>query len=242
MLQTIAGYASLDGDHETAETNAGGSCTEVLGRLRQPTLEGRVREGDQFGFYKHLKGMDVEGKRTSHSQYIKYKGGRLLRENAFIHDRWVRWFDKLLNTKLSTLDPSIVDALVQCPPSRQLDDVPSWYEVKEAICLLANRKAVRPDGLPAELLKVSADEGELNTFGKFHDIIVAVWRGGGVPQQWKEATIKVLHEKNDRTECGNYRDISPVAHDGEVLLKVIAGHLSDYIILRMLQHFAGRTV
>ena len=27
-------------------------------------LQGRVREGDQFGFYKHLKGMDVEGKIT----------------------------------------------------------------------------------------------------------------------------------------------------------------------------------
>ena len=27
-------------------------------------LEGRIREGDQFGFYKHLKGMDVEGKIT----------------------------------------------------------------------------------------------------------------------------------------------------------------------------------
>ena len=27
-------------------------------------LEVRIREGDQFGFYKHLKEMDVEGKRT----------------------------------------------------------------------------------------------------------------------------------------------------------------------------------
>ena len=47
---------------------------------------------------------------------------------------------------------------------------------------LANRKAVGPDGLPAELLKALADEEELNTLGKFHDIIAAVWRGGGVPQ------------------------------------------------------------
>ena len=34
-------------------------------------LEGRIREGDQFGFYKHLKGMDVGGKRTFNSQYIR---------------------------------------------------------------------------------------------------------------------------------------------------------------------------
>ena len=34
-------------------------------------FEGRIREGDQFGFYKHPKGMDVEGKRVFNSQYIK---------------------------------------------------------------------------------------------------------------------------------------------------------------------------
>ena len=77
-------------------------------------------------------------------------------------------------------------------------------------------------------MKVLADEGEFNTFGKFHDFIVAVWRGGGVPQRWKYATIKAFHNKKDRTECGNYRGISLVAHAGKVLLKVITGRLSDY--------------
>ena len=65
-------------------------------------LEGRIREGDQFGFYKHLKGMDVEGKRTFSSQYIKDEEGRLLRDNALIRERWLRWFHKLLNTKSLT--------------------------------------------------------------------------------------------------------------------------------------------
>ena len=93
---------------------------------------------------------------------------------------------------------------------------------------MANRKAVGPDGLPAELLKGLADEGQFNTLGKFNDIIVAVWRGGGVPQQWKYATIRVLHKKKDQTECGNYRGISLVVHDVKVLHKVIAGRLSYY--------------
>ena len=68
---------------------------------------------------------------------------------------------------------------------------------------MANRTAVGPDGLPAELFKVLADEEELNKFGKFYHITVAVWRGGGVPQQWKDVTNKVLHKEKDRTECGN---------------------------------------
>ena len=57
--------------------------------------------------------MDVEGKRTFNSQYIKDVEGRLLRDNALIRERGVRWFYKLLNTKSPTLDPCIVDELKQ---------------------------------------------------------------------------------------------------------------------------------
>ena len=49
-----------------------------------------------------------------------------------------------------------------------------------------------------------------------------------MPQPWKDAIITVLHIKKDRTECGNYRGISLVAHAGKVLLKIIARRLSEY--------------
>ena len=56
---------------------------------------------------------------------------------------------------------------------------------------------------------------------ELHRITKLVWHGG-------HATIKVLHKKKDRTECGNYRGISLVAHAGKILLKVIAMRLGDY--------------
>ena len=49
-----------------------------------------------------------------------------------------------------------------------------------------------------------------------------------MPQQWKDAIIMVLHKKKDRTECGNYRGISLVAHAGKILLNIIARRLSEY--------------
>ena len=49
-----------------------------------------------------------------------------------------------------------------------------------------------------------------------------------MPQQWKYAIIMVLHKKNVRTECGNYRGISLETHAGKVLLKIIARRLSEY--------------
>ena len=49
-----------------------------------------------------------------------------------------------------------------------------------------------------------------------------------MPQQWKDAIIMVLHKRKDRTECGDYRGISLVAHAGKILLKIIARRLSEY--------------
>ena len=49
-----------------------------------------------------------------------------------------------------------------------------------------------------------------------------------MPQQWKDAIVMVLYQKKDRTECGNYRGISLVAHAGNLLLKIIARRISEY--------------
>ena len=72
----------------------------------------------------------------------------------------LRWFYKLLNTKSRTLDSTIVHELKLWPSFMPLDDVPSRYEVEEVIRAMANRKAVGPDDLSAELLKILADEGD----------------------------------------------------------------------------------
>ena len=59
-------------------------------------LETRSREGDQAGFYKHLKTMNLEGKRDRSSAYVKHENGILLKDVEVIRERWVRWFHTLL--------------------------------------------------------------------------------------------------------------------------------------------------
>ena len=73
---------------------------------------------------------------------------------------------------------------------------------------MPNWKAVGPDSLPAEVVKL--DHPEFIRY--FHSLLVNVWRTGEVPQQWKDATITVLHKKKDRSDCNNYRGIPLVAH------------------------------
>ena len=74
-------------------------------------------------------------------------------------------------------------------------------ELTDPIHSLANGKAVGPDGVPVELFKIALN-GDPALRQRLLDIVI--WRGGDVPKQWKDAIMKVLHEKKDRTECGNY--------------------------------------
>ena len=51
-------------------------------------IETRAREGDQVGFYKHLKPMDLEGKRDRSLAYVKDENGVLVKMlNSSANDR-----------------------------------------------------------------------------------------------------------------------------------------------------------
>ena len=76
-------------------------------------LETHTREGDQVGFYKHLKTMNLEGNRDRSSAYVKGENGALLRDVELIRERWVRWFHTLLNPNSPRLDPNIAEGLDQ---------------------------------------------------------------------------------------------------------------------------------
>ena len=93
---------------------------------------------------------------------------------------------------------------------------------------MANGKAMGPDELPAELLKLGFSNSSHEILLAFHSIIVAVRMTGEVPQEWKYATIKVLRETKDRTECGNCRGLSLVVHAGKVLLEIVVNRLGDF--------------
>ena len=111
--------------------------------------------------------------------------------------------------------------LLQHPVASALGIEPTEEEIATATKAMANAKAVGPDGLPAELLKLGLQQ-DLTILRELYRFTILIWRQGKVPQQWKYAVIAVLHKKGDKTECGNYRGISLVSHAGKVLLKVVA--------------------
>ena len=76
-------------------------------------LETRTREGDQAGFCKNLKTMNLERKRDRSSAYVKHENGVLLGDVELIRERWVRWFHTILNAMSPRLGPNIAEALDQ---------------------------------------------------------------------------------------------------------------------------------
>ena len=144
-----------------------------------------------------------------------------------MREEWVRWFHTLLNAKLPRLDPNIAEGLDQWLENMPLGVQPTMQELTDAIRSLANGNAVGPDGVSVDLFKITLN-GDPALRRRLLDIDVRIWKGGEVPLQWKYTIIMVLHKKKDRTECGNYRGISLVAHAGKILLKIIARRLSAY--------------
>ena len=183
--------------------------------------------GDQHGFFQNIKSVQLEETKKVESQCVRDEGGRLLRDKGRIRERWVRFFRLLLNSKSDMLDPDIPKRLPQQPVASALGIEPTEEEIATSMKAMANEKAVGPDGLPAELLKLGLQQ-DRTILLEFHRLTTLIWREGKVPQQWKDAVITVLHKKGDKTECGNYRGISLVSHAGKVILKVVARRLSAY--------------
>ena len=155
----------------------------------------------------------------------------MLKDKGEILQWWARFFSSLLNTKSPRLSLAIIEEVQQRPAapttrdSVPLGSAPTLEETKRAVRGMHNWKAPGPDSLLVEVLKID-EPAEPVGLERFHAILVEVWNGGEVPQQWKDATIKGLYKKSDRSNCNNYRGVSLLSHPGKVLLKIVANRLS----------------
>ena len=196
-------------------------------------MEKDLRQRNQRGLYQRCKFPNIEDTRKVNSQYIRDEEGIMLRDPGLVLGRWAQFFGTLLNSKSDTLRLDIIEELPQWPITHVLGVEPTENELIGALRSMANAKVVGPDELPVKLIKLGINHVP-TVLREFHRVIKRVWHQREVPQRWRNAVVKVLHKKKDRTECGNYRGISLVAHAGKVLLKIVATRLSAYCEARNL--------
>ena len=193
-------------------------------------LENFTLAWDMRGWCGHRKaGWKLQSKKVGSAKYIRDEDGKLLRKLDEIRARYRRYFASLFNTTSAALNRNIIEGLSPKPVvALSLGDPPNVNEAKKSLSSIANSKATGPDELLAEVLKPRLSDSSHEILLAIHGIIVAVWITGEVPQEWKDATIKVLHKKKDRAECSNYRDLSLVAHASKVIFNLVANRLGDF--------------
>ena len=150
----------------------------------------------------------------------------MLRNPGLVLGRCAWFFRTLLNSKYDKLRLDNIEGLPQWPITHALGVEPTENELIGALESMVNAKAVGPDELPVELLKLGISH-DPTVLREFHRVIKVVWHQREVPQRWRDAVINVMRKK-DRVECGNYRGISLVAHENNILLKIVATRLRAY--------------
>ena len=106
--------------------------------------------------------LQLEETKKVESQCFCDKEGRLLRDEGRVRERWAQFFRSLLNAKTDMLDPDIPKRLPQHPVASALGIEPTEEEIVAAMKTTANLKAVGPDGLLAELLKLGPQQDGLS--------------------------------------------------------------------------------
>jgi len=61
-----------------------------------------------------------------------------------------------------------------------------------------------------------------------YELIEGVWRQEVMPKEWTMAIIFPIHKKGDKTNCQNYRGISPSSVIYKVFANILAKRLSPY--------------
>ena len=182
-------------------------------------------QGGHAGRRRRLKGgWRLQDKKMGSTYWISDEDGKLLRKLGEI-----RGCDILLNTTPASLDRTIIEGLSPKPVALSLRYSPVVDETRKTLRSMANGKAMGPDEVPAELLKLGLSDSSHEILLALHEIIMAVWMTWAIPQEGVgDATIKVLPKEKDRTECCNSKGLLPVTHDGKVLLKIVANRLGDF--------------
>ena len=116
----------------------------------------------------------LEETKKVESQCVRDEEGRLLRDKGRIRERWVRFFRSLLNSRSDMLDPDIPTRLPQHSVASALGIEPTEEEITSAMQAMANAKAVEPNGLPAELLKLGLQQ-DRTILLDLHRLTTLIW-------------------------------------------------------------------
>jgi hypothetical protein len=100
---------------------------------------------------------------------------------------------------------------------------------------LKKYKSPGSDQIPAELIQA----GGTILLSVIHKLINSVYNKEELLDQWKEPNIVSVHEKGDKTDCSNYREISLLSTSYKILSNIFLSRLGLYIDEIIRDHQSG---
>ena len=94
-----------------------------------------------------------------------------------------------------------------------MDIPPSLEEIEYAVKSMKNGKAPGADGISSEVYEY----GGPSVVQALHCFFKTCWDEAELPQDFKDAKIVTIFKKGDRSQCGNYREISLLSTADKIL-------------------------
>ena len=98
-------------------------------------------------------------------------------------------------------------------------------EVKWALGSTNTNKAIRGDGIPADLLKILEDY----TVKVLYSICQQIWKTQQWPWDWKRSVTIPIPKKGNAKECSNYHKLALISQVTKIMLKILQVRLQQYV-------------
>lgn len=162
---------------------------------------------DYFNMFRKIK--DLTGTKKSHvSLTLIDECGKVTMSIEEKLRTWEKYVRELFSDTRSQIQPNVS---VKSGPEI------TKAEVINAIKTAKTGKAVGPDDIPSEILKLFMDENIPIVVRLFN----AIYSTGIIPQDWLQSTFVTLPKTSSAKKCSDYRTISLMSHVLKIFLKIV---------------------
>ena len=165
--------------------------------------------------YKLAKTRERRSKDISDMTFINSLEGQILTVESDIIQRWLTYFEGLLNTENTR--KQIESGLATEGPI----DIFNENEVSEQLGKMGLDKATGPDDLPIEAVKILAKQDIMYVVEAMNQVLQQ-----GIPEIWRKSRrVPIYKGKGDILECNNYRGIKLMCHSMKLWERLIEARL-----------------
>lgn len=160
-------------------------------------------KGDSFNLHKKVKEV-VGNRRKKPIKFLTNNEGKVITNKQEVKQMWEAYIKQLFHDNRS--NKPIIEGESGLTI---LED-----EVKTAVKNAKDQKAVGPDGIPTEIIKLFEGENVKWLMAIFNKI----YESGLIPQEWLKSEFITLPKKPEAIKCNDFRTIL-VTHTSPVLVR-----------------------